>query len=99
MSEAFKTFKQLHTLDASTASSADVVGQLAAAALEQDPAASSSLQEYLQSLPPMMPEDVDKLEEAGRKLSLCEKDSRTDFRTLCRRMAGGTSFSLSQKLL
>ena len=68
VSEAFKTFKQLHSVDASTASSAAVVGQLAAAALEHDPAAASSLQDYLSSLPDMQAQEVDKLEAAGDNL-------------------------------
>ncbi len=68
VSEAFKTFKQLHSVDASTASSAAVVGQLAAAALEHDPAAASSLQNHLSSLPDMQAQEVDKLEAAGDNL-------------------------------
>ena len=65
ISEAFKTFKQLHSVDASMASSAAVVGQLASAALDTDPAAASSLQEHLQSLPDMQAEELDRLETAG----------------------------------
>lgn len=69
VSEAFKTFKQLHSVDASTASSSAVVGQLAAAALDHDPAAASSLQEHLPSLPEMQDQEIDKLETAGQSLS------------------------------
>lgn len=66
VSNAFKTFKQLHSVDASTASSAAVVGQLAAAALDHDPAAASSLQQHLSVLPEMQPDAVDKLETTGK---------------------------------
>lgn len=65
VSDAFKTFKQLHSVDASTASSAAVVGQLAAAALDHDPGATSGLQDNLAKLPEVAADEIDKLEATG----------------------------------
>lgn len=62
---AFKSFKRLHTADASAAS-ARVIGQLASAALARDPSTATSLQGHLENLPSPPEEDVDLLESAGK---------------------------------
>jgi len=63
--EAFRTFRQLHEVDPSTASSAAVVGALAAAALDHDPAAAQTLEQHLEGLPQVSAEEVGSLEAAG----------------------------------
>ena len=69
VSDAFQTFKKLQNLDRNTAGSAAVIGQLAAAAVENDPRAASDLGDNLEPLPSIAAETVSNLEAAGGSLS------------------------------
>ena len=63
---AFATFKELQSLDRNTAGSAAVIRQLASAAVEHDPEAATSLEEYLEPLPDLNPDSLRDLEATGR---------------------------------